>query len=222
MGIAPDTSGGAAGRRPIAARGTAAARRLTALLLRTPITPNQVSLASIAFAAIGAGAVLAGPGAPWLFLVAALMIQLRLLCNLLDGMLAVEGGRDSPLGPLFNEFPDRIADSLLIVALGYAAGMGWLGWAGALAAALTAYVRVFGGALGQPQDFRGPMAKQHRMAAMTGACLIAAAEPWIPGGQGLGKGALAGVSGLIFMSSCVTCWTRTAAIARRLRGEEAP
>ncbi len=83
-------------------------------------------------------------------------IQLRLLCNLLDGMVAVEGGRGSPVGALYNEFPDRVADTLLIVALGYAAGAGWLGWAGALAAAFTAYVRVFGGRFGQAQDFAVP------------------------------------------------------------------
>ena len=39
-----------------------------------------------------------------------------------------------------------------------------------------AYVRVLGGALGQPQTFAGPMAKQHRMAAITLGCLLGAAE----------------------------------------------
>ena len=93
-------------------------------------------------------------------------------------MVAVEGGKKSALGPLYNEFPDRIADSLLIVALGYAIGWPSLGWFGALAAALTAYIRVFGGSLGLPQDFRGPMAKQQRMAALTLACVVGAAE-WL-------------------------------------------
>ena len=56
-----------------------------------------------------------------------LCVQLRLLCNLLDGMVAVEGGRSSPVGALYNEVPDRVADSLLLVALGYAVGIPWLG-----------------------------------------------------------------------------------------------
>ena len=47
--------------------------------------------------------------------------QLELLCNLLDGMVAVEGGLGGPTGPLWNELPDRIADSVFIVALGMAA-----------------------------------------------------------------------------------------------------
>ena len=59
------------------------------------------------------------------FVLAAVCVQLRLLCNLLDGMVAIEGGKQSPTGMLYNEFPDRVADSLFLVALGYAAGCGW-------------------------------------------------------------------------------------------------
>jgi len=44
---------------------------------------------------------------------------------------------------------------------------------------MTAYVRTLGAAIGAPVDFRGPMAKQHRMALMTVACLATAAEPWL-------------------------------------------
>ena len=99
---------------------------------------------------------------------------MRLVCNLLDGMVAIEGGRKSKVGAIYNEFPDRIADTLFLVPLGYAAGMPWLGWACALLAALTAYVRVFGGALGLAQDFSGVMAKQRRMAALTVGLVVQA------------------------------------------------
>lgn len=200
-------------RRPIAARGASWTGALLRWLLATPITPNQISLLSVAFAAIGAGALVLAPARPWLFPVAAAAIQLRLVCNLMDGLVAVEGGRGSPLGALYNEFPDRIADSLLLVAAGYAAGMPWLGWAGALAAALTAYVRVSGGALGLPQDFRGPMAKQHRMAVLTAACLVAPLETWLLGTHDT----LPAAGVLVLIGSLVTCATRTRAIAAALR-----
>lgn len=142
-------------------------------------------------------------------------IQGRLICNLLDGMVAVEGGKKSPVGQIYNEFPDRVADSLLIVALGYAVGMPALGWLGALLAALTAYVRVFGGALGQPQDFRGPMAKPHRMAVMTAACVLGAVEQWFQ----VGPYALVAAAWIIAVGSALTCVTRTQAVAARLRAE---
>ena len=47
-----------------------------------------------------------------ILLLAALCIQLRLVCNLLDGMVAVEHGKGSPSGPIWNELPDRFADVL--------------------------------------------------------------------------------------------------------------
>jgi phosphatidylglycerophosphate synthase len=128
-------------------------------------------------------------------------------------MVAVEGGKKSPLGQLYNEFPDRIADSFLIVALGYAIHLPSLGWLGALAAALTAYVRVFGGSLGLPQDFRGPMAKQHRMAVMTGGCLLGAVEKAAVGTVY----ALIVASFVIALGSLATCLTRSSAIAIQLR-----
>ena len=163
-------------RRPLASRNTRWAVFAAHALLRTPITPNQISVLGIAFSAIGAWALVEAPRAPWGFLVGALAIQLRLLCNMLDGMVAVEGQRSSSDGPLYNEVPDRIEDTFFLVAFGCAAGLTWLGFVAALLAMFTAYIRVLGGSLGLAQDFRGPMAKQHRMAALTLGCLAAFVE----------------------------------------------
>ena len=144
--------------------------------------PNGVSVLSILFAA-GAGFALwrFGLGGNWRLLVAAAVaIQLRLLCNMLDGLLAVEGGFKSKLGDLYNEIPDRIADIAILVGAGYAiATMQYgeiLGWTAALLAVLTAYVRLLAGSLGAQQHFIGPMAKQHRMFAVTVGCLLGAVE----------------------------------------------
>ncbi|WEX77873.1 CDP-alcohol phosphatidyltransferase family protein [Sinorhizobium numidicum] len=221
MSVAPDgqdTTIQGADRRPIAARDSGFARRLTTLLLKTPVTPNQISLLSVLFAAIGAAALFWASRWPLLYLVALIGTQLRLLCNLLDGMVAVEGGRGSPVGALYNEFPDRVADTLLIVALGYGAGTGWLGWAGALAAALTAYVRVFGGSLGQSQDFRGPMAKQHRMAVMSVACVLALGESLLT----TQRLVLPIAAWTILIGALLTCVTRTRAIVSRISGASGP
>ncbi|WP_158880023.1 CDP-alcohol phosphatidyltransferase family protein [Rhodanobacter sp. L36] len=199
-------------RRPIAARSAGWARRSAAALARSRITPNKISVASAVFAAVGAALLVYWP--TWAgFVLCALCVQLRLVCNLLDGMVAMEGGKKSAVGALYNEFPDRVADSLLIVALGYASGQPWLGWLGALLAALTAYVRLAGGSLGQTQDFRGPMAKQHRMAVLTLGCLIGAVESAFTGT----RWALLIAAALIVGGSALTCVTRTLRIAERLR-----
>ena len=199
-----------ASRRPIRARGNALIQRIASALARSPLTPNAISLLSIGFAAAGAAALLWWP--TWGAWACALGIQLRLLCNLFDGMVAVEGGQSTPTGALYNEVPDRVADSLLLVALGHAAGLPSAGWAAALLAALTAYIRTLGGALGQPQDFRGPMAKQHRMALMTLACVAAPIEAMTSGT----RYALIVAVLVIAAGSLLTCGTRLRAMARRL------
>jgi phosphatidylglycerophosphate synthase len=114
-------------------------------------------------------------------LAAAACIQLRLLCNMLDGMVAIEGGRQTSYGELFNDMPDRFADIAIFVGAGYGlSAFSWgpaLGWVTALLAVLSAYVRLLGGAMGARQYFSGPMAKPHRMAVMTVACVLSTLEP---------------------------------------------
>jgi len=113
-----------------------------------------------------------------LLVVAAAAMPLRLLCNMLDGMLAVEGGLKTPSGELYNELPDRLADLLILVGAGYAIpGVTWgpeLGWAAAATALLTAYVRTLGAAAGASHHFVGPMAKPSRMHVLIAACLLSA------------------------------------------------
>ncbi|WP_187970300.1 CDP-alcohol phosphatidyltransferase family protein [Aquibium microcysteis] len=172
-------------RRPLSSRDTGWARAITAWLATTPVTPNQISMASMVAAALaGAGFWAAGSAEGWLrsglFVAAALFCQLRLLCNLFDGLVAVEGGRQAADGPFWNEFPDRVADILILVGAGLGAAEPALGWAAAGFAVLTAYVRELGRANGLPSDFSGPMAKQHRMALMTAAALAAACAPLWP------------------------------------------
>jgi phosphatidylglycerophosphate synthase len=163
-------------RRELRTRGRAWPQAIARRLARIGVTPNMVSVASMVFAA----------GAWYAFdalalVIAAACIQLRLLCNLLDGLLAIEGGLKTRTGDLYNEVPDRIADVVILIGAGQAVRFTvpdaeQLGWACAVAAVLTAYVRLLGGSLGLQQDFSGPMAKQHRMFTLTVGALVAAVE----------------------------------------------
>jgi len=195
-------------RRPVAARGNALIQKLASRLAASPVTPNQISLASVVFAAIAAWTLHWRDGVG--DLLAIVFIQARLICNVIDGLVAVEGGKKSPLGPLFNEFPDRVSDSLVLVATGYACALPGWGWLAALLAVLTAYVRVFGGAMGFAQDFRGPMAKQTRMHVISAGCFIGFLESLVTHTHlGLRVAVLVVVAG-----SAATCVTRTWAITR--------
>lgn len=171
-------------RRPIKTRDASWAQSVARKLTRAGVSPNAVSISGVGFALAGFAAFFwAGRTGGWPssvgFLLAALSIQGRLLCNLFDGMIAVEGGRQSKSGELFNDFPDRLSDSLLLIGAGYAVqlpGGNVLGWLAALAAVLTAYARLLGGSCGLKQRFSGPMAKQHRMALLTAAAVCSIPE----------------------------------------------
>ena len=173
-------------RRPIASRNSKLAERVARALADRGVSPNQISQASMGFAALaGLAFWVSGVTEGFLYVLclvgAALGCQFRLLCNLFDGMVAVEGGRGAPDGPFWNEAPDRVADALILVGLGFGAGQPALGWAAAAFAIGTAYVRELGCAQGLSADFRGPMAKPQRMATVTGAAVFAIFMPSVFG-----------------------------------------
>jgi phosphatidylglycerophosphate synthase len=160
-------------------------RAIAAWLVRAGVRPNEISILGVGFAGLSATCLLLVPAVEpaWravFFLAAVAFIPFRGLCNLCDGLMAIEGGRRTQSGEIFNDLPDRLSDTLFLVAAGYAMpGVEWareLGWLAALLAALTAYVRVLGAAAGAIQQFCGPMAKTHRMVLMGLACVAAAVQ----------------------------------------------
>ena len=135
---------------------------------------------------------------------------------MLDGLLAVEGALASPVGELWNDVPDRIADVVILAAAGYAVTWSWgepLGWAVATAAVLTAYIRVLGGALGTRQHFIGPMAKPHRMAVLTAACLVSLGEVALSDFRGA---VIAAALAVVLAGSLATAARRVSLIAQEL------
>lgn len=209
-------------RRPLATREKGWANALARMLERANVSPNAISVASLVFAvaagvALGLSATLPAVARALALIAAAVCIQLRLLCNMLDGMVAVEGGRRTPLGELFNDMPDRFSDVAILVGAGYAiAAFSWgveLGWLAATLAIMTAYVRLLGGTMGVTQSFTGPMAKPHRMAVLTVACVLSAFEP-LAGWRGQ---TLALALGVIVVGACLTLARRTALIVAGVR-----
>ena len=199
-------------RRQLKTRQAGWAQALGGALAKSGLTPNAISTIGILFAALGAWAFIESPWYywPWLWLVAAVCIQLRLLANMLDGLVAVEGGKKSATGALFNELPDRIEDALLLVGAGYAAGTPEVGYWATILAFGTAYIRMTGGALGFEQDFSGPMAKQHRMFVLTVGAVASFffSQQWQ---------VMVWTLMLIIAGSLLTCVLRTLRISRQLK-----
>lgn len=202
-------------RRPISSRSTLWAQACTNSLCNRGISANLISSLSVVFALAGASCLLLIEGwiAPLLFAIA---IQARLLCNLFDGMVALQLGTKSSIGALYNELPDRITDSIFLISAAYICHQPELGWACALFAALTAYIRLFGASLGLPQDFRGPMAKQHRMALLSVASVLTSLEILWHGHLSVSYPIALSI---IAIGSLITCGTRTYAIVRKLEAQ---
>ena len=215
----------AASRRPIKSRGWPFFQRLADWLARIGVSPNAISASSVVFSC-GAGVTLAATS--WagsemvvraLWLASAVLIQLRLVANLLDGMVAIEGGKKSAVGELFNEVPDRISDPAILVGAGFAvSGDANLGMLAAIVALFVAYVRAMGASVGIGQVFLGPMAKPHRMAVVTVVCVYCAIAPssWQPLWDGE-RGVIAGALIVIIAGGAVTAIRRLLHIGRLMK-----
>ncbi len=208
---------GEIGRRELQTRKKQWPKTLASWLARAGVTPNMVSIASMVF---GATTFLC-----WiplweaetttrviLLMLGTISIQLRLLCNLVDGLIAVEGGMKSAVGDLYNDVPDRFSDVAVLVAAGYLTTAPELGWLAAVVAVGTAYIRTLGTALTGFSDYTGPMAKQHRMFLMTLAGLGASVELFV-GTHWVMTVALS----VVILGSFVTIFRRLKGVATKLR-----
>src|SRR2546423_14200342 len=105
-------------RRPLRSRSWGWIRLVAAWLAGRGVPPDAISVGGLVVALAAAACLAAVRGEPeaaqvGLLLLAAALVPLRLLANVLDGLVAIEGDRRSRTGDLFNEVPDRLADVAL-------------------------------------------------------------------------------------------------------------
>ncbi len=172
-------------RRPLAVRGTKWANELAKALAKINLSPNKISILSVVFAALSLVFFQLAVEKKFFLILAACSIQLRLICNLLDGMVAIEYNKKSIYGNLYNDIPDRFADVFIIMGAGLYAQQSeqffqWvltIAWVNSILAVMTAYIRVLGTSLSTPTNFSGIMAKPQRMALLTFASILAFVLP---------------------------------------------
>ena len=84
--------------------------------------------------------------------------------------MAFAAGKASWRGEILNDLPDRISDVIIFAGVAHS---GWthaaLGYWAAICALLTAYVGVFGQAIGGRREFGGWMSKPWRRVAKRGS-----------------------------------------------------
>jgi len=160
---------------------------------------------------------------PWLLLLGPGLCYVRLWCNMLDGMVALAAGKASWHGEILNDLPDRVSDVLIFAGVAHS-GLNFPanGYWAAIFALLTAYVGMFGQAVGVQREFSGLMSKPWRMVALHFGAWMTLGLLW----WGHGRIYWAGLSVLdwtcvVVVLGCVqTIWIRLHRIMLALRQKE--
>lgn len=161
-------------RRPIADVFRRTAGPAVSFCVRWDVHPNTVSYLSVVAAALAGLCFWQAEVHPWLLVAGPFFCYVRLWFNMLDGMVALASGKASLYGEIVNEVPDRISDVIIFAGVAHSGlCLVPLGYWAALLAVFTAYIGIFGQAVGVQREFSGLMAKPWRMVTLhVGACIL--------------------------------------------------
>lgn len=170
-------------RRPIADRFRRTAHWAVQVCIRRGIHPDAISYFSIVAAALAAVCFWKAGSYSWLLIAGPAFCYLRLWCNMLDGMVALSSGKASWRGEILNDLPDRVSDVLIFAGVAHS-GLNAVtsGYWAAILSLLTAYVGLFGQAVGVQREFSGLMSKPWRMVTLHLGAWITLGLIWFGGG----------------------------------------
>ena len=124
---------------------------------------------------------------------------------MLDGMVALSSGQASWRGEILNDLPDRVSDVLIFAGVAHSGWMNpFLGYWAAIFALLTAYVGMFGQAVGVQREFSGVMSKPWRMVMLhLGAWMTLGCLWWNAGSMQFGSLTIFDWACVIVMAGCL-------------------
>lgn len=160
-------------------------RPTAARLARAGVSANAVTLLAAGLSVL-LGLVLAVTGWPWLLLLYPPFLLLRMGLNAVDGMLAREFFRPTPLGALLNEAGDMVSDAALYLPLALLLpAPPWLIVVTVLLAVIGEAVGITAQAIGAKRRYDGPFGKSDRALAFSALALAAyfnilAPALWMP------------------------------------------
>jgi phosphatidylglycerophosphate synthase len=175
-------------RRPIADLFRLTAHGAVRVCLRLGISADAVSYASMIAAAAAGVCFWRAAEHPWLLIAGPVFCFLRLWCNMLDGMVALAAKKASARGEILNDLPDRVSDVVIFAGVAHSGlGSPFLAYWAAILAVFTAYVGIFGQAVGAKREFGGWMSKPWRMVALAVGAWVTLALVWFGGGEATRK-----------------------------------
>jgi archaetidylinositol phosphate synthase len=168
--------------RPVADR---AITPFVDVAVRVGVTPNFISVVSLAVA-VGAGVayVLAGP-ASLFYLVGAVLVLCNGWLDLLDGAVARETEADSAAGDLVDHVIDRYADIVIVAGLAGGIGRYALGFAAVTGVVMTSYLGTQAEAVGLDRVYGGLVGRADRLMLVGAVTFVAAFTAVAPAGYSL-------------------------------------
>jgi len=205
-------------RRPIAGIFRRTAHKAVGFCLWAGVHPDAISYSSIVVSALAGICFWRSGKHPLLLIAAPLLCYVRLWLNMLDGMVALASGKANKRGEILNDLPDRASDVLIF------AGVAHSGLASPISAywviifaLLTAYVGIFGQAIGVGRQFAGVMSKPWRMVMLHVGAWVTLGLMW--SGRGIRLGGLTALDWtccLIILGCIQTIWARLRSTLRAL------
>jgi|SRR6266700_3554487 len=160
-------------------------RRLSGIehsLIARHVHPDVITTVGVVFAALLGIALLLTSDWPLFALAVAPLAVGRLAANALDGLVARHTGLAHPLGEVFNECCDRIADIFVFAGLALnSAVVAPLAWSVLVLTLLNSYLGVTAKAAGGKRQYGGLLAKADRMiflAAFSPVVLFCGPTAW--------------------------------------------
>jgi phosphatidylglycerophosphate synthase len=144
---------------------------------------------------------------------------------MLDGMVALASGKASWRGEILNDLPDRYSDVIIFVGVAHS-GLchPFAAYWAAILAVFTAYVGMFGQAVGVQREFSGIMAKPWRMVALhLGSWMALGLIWWHPRDNHLAGLSVLDWTCLIVIAGCIqTVFIRLRRIMAALEKKHSP
>ncbi|MBK7540443.1 MAG: CDP-alcohol phosphatidyltransferase family protein [Candidatus Competibacteraceae bacterium] len=174
------------------------------------VSANQVTLAALLLSLAAGGALCWAPPPAALLLLPPVLL-LRMALNALDGMLAREFQRPTPLGAILNETGDVLADAGLYLPLILIPGVSAAAVVAlVLLALLSEFCGVLGVQVGASRRYDGPLGKSDRALLLGGIALV----------LGLGAPGGGGLTALLWVANgllALTCFNRLGGALRELK-----
>jgi phosphatidylglycerophosphate synthase len=149
-------------------------RPLEDALVRRRVHPDVLTGLAVGAAAAGGLCLALAASAAALLLLVPAFAGLRLILNLLDGMVARRTGQARPIGELWNELGDRVADTLFIGGLAFHPAVDpRLALSAVIASVLASYAGITAKAAGASRQYAGILSKPGRMIVLAIAAPLA-------------------------------------------------